>query len=214
MARVTRALSTRDMYSIKHSSFDLEGVWLDAMGSPETFGAWLIWGAEKNGKTWVTLMLSDMLSHLKKVLYISGEEGTGSAFVDALKRAKISPTNSRLKFRPYEPLPDLYKRLKMRDAAKIVILDNITVYNQELKNGALYKLLQDFPDVLFIFLAHEERGEPYTATAKLVKKLAKIIVHVQGLACIVGGRCKGGRLIIDEERALLYHGHEALNKSN
>lgn len=208
-----RALSPKNLYDKKHDEFAFDGVWYDAMQNPDKNGAWLIWGNEKNGKTWVTLILANYLSEFERVHYMSAEEGTGKAFIESLKRAKISPTNRSLHFGEYETVEELYIRLKRRNGPKVVIIDNITAYNDELKNGGFKKLLRDFPDVLFIFLAHEDRGEPYTATAKLVKRWAKIIFYVEGLACNISGRCKGGKVVVDEERAELYHGHQILNKA-
>lgn len=192
--------------------FEFDGIWQDVIGKPETNGLWLIWGPEKNGKTWCALMLADYLSQFERTLYISAEEGINKGFKDAIIRAQISALNKSLSFIDYETLPELADRLIRRKAPRIVLIDNITVYNDELKNGALRKLEKDFPNVLFIFLAHEDRGEPYTATAKLCKRLAKIIIHVEGLACIVSGRCPGGRAVIDEERATLYHGESILKR--
>lgn len=203
---MTRTLSIKNLYDKKHKTFAFDGVWLDVMGEPERHGAWIIWGQEKNGKTWFALKLAEYLSQKEKVLYISAEEGIGKAFVDACARAKISPHNKGLNFKEYEPMEEVSAYLKKRKSAKIVLIDNITIYQDELKNGHFRQLLKDHPEVLFIFLAHEERGEPYTATARLCRKLAKIIMHVQGLACHVSGRCPGGKIIIDEEKAAIYHG--------
>ena len=207
-----RALNVRNLFAMKHELFQLDGIWHDTIGSPERNGAWLIWGSEKNGKTWFTLLLSNYLSDFEKVHYISAEEGLCSDFIDTCRRAKINLFNKKLQFHGYEPLVDLYKRLKRRQAPKIVVIDNITIYNDELKNGALRKLLNDFPQMLFIFLAHEDRGLPYTATAKMTRKIAKRIFYIEGLSCQVSGRCPGGTLTIDEERAALYHGHSILNR--
>ena len=57
-----------------------------------------------------------------------------------------------------------------------------------------------------VLLAHMEKNEPYTATAKLAKKLAKIIIRVDGLTAFVSGRCPGGIITINEQTAQLYHG--------
>jgi hypothetical protein len=201
-----RAASAGTLYSIKHSYFEFEGYWEAVLGQPEKNGAWLIYGAEKNGKTWFALMLANYLSGFKRVLYISAEEGKGKAFVDSCIRAKIEPNNRSILFTEYETIEELNARLKSRNAPAIVVMDNLTMYSDELKNGGFRSLLNENPNVLFIFLAHEERGAPYTATAKLCKKLSKIIFHVQGLVSNVSGRCPGGRLIIDEQKAALYHG--------
>ncbi|MBD1394293.1 hypothetical protein [Mucilaginibacter glaciei] len=206
-----RALTTQNLFDIKHDVFELEGIWKKAMGEPERHGSWMIWGREKNGKTWFALLLAQMLSGILKVHYISAEEGTGKAFVDSLRRARINPFNEQIQWQRYESIETLYVRLKKRGAPKIVVIDNITVYTKELNNGKYEKLLKDFPDVLFIFLAHEEKGEPYTASAKLVKKLSKLIFYVEGLTVSVSGRVEGCKLTIDEERAALIYGQKTMN---
>ena len=59
-------------------------------------------------------------------------------------------------------------------------------------------------------------GEPYTATAKACRRYAKIIVRIQGLAAFVSGRVngRGGRIVIDEEKAALRFGDEINNTTN
>ena len=203
-----RNRTIKNLYDKKFDCFPFDGVWRATMGEPETNGAWLVYGAEKNGKTWFSLHLAEYLSSFASVLYISAEEGMGKTFVDACQRAQIEPTNRRLHFLEYIPVDELSAKLAKRKSAKVIIIDNCTVYADELKATALRKLLQKHPDKLFVFVAHEERNEPYTAAAKMAKKLAKIIVRVEGLACFVSGRCNGGTLTINEAKATLYHGDQ------
>ena len=201
-----RTLSVKNLYSQRFTTLSIGGKYQEAFGEPSDCGIWLIYGKEKNGKTTFALQLADYLSKLKRVLYISGEEGTDMEFTDSCKRAGIEETNCNIHFIDYELLEELYKRLESRKSESIIFIDNMTVYNDELKNGALRKLQREFPKKLFIFIAHEEAGEPYRATAKLCKRLAKIICHVEGWACDVSGRCPGGRILISEQKAALYHG--------
>lgn len=205
-----RALSVSNIYKKQHSTFPFEGIYKEIFGEPSTNGIWLIYGKEKNGKTWGTLLLADYISKFtNKVHYISAEEGTDKEFKEALKRARIDGKNKRLQFTEYETIPDLYKRLKKQRAPKVVVFDNATIYNDDLKAAGLKKLKQDFPNTLFIILAHEERNKPYTAMAVMASKLAKVIIRVQGLQLNVFGRVPGGVLNIDENKAVLYHGSAA-----
>ncbi len=203
---MTKVLSISNLYSKKHKCLQLDGVYEEVMGNPEACGAWLIYGLEKNGKTWFSLMLADYLSTQKRVLYISAEEGTDKAFIDACKRAGLDPNNRSIQFLEYTPIDELTDKLGKRNSADVIFIDNVTIYNDELKYGKLRSLLAQFPNKLFIFIAHEERKEPYTSTAKLIKKLAKVIAHVEGLSVHMSGRVPGGFLIIDEYKAKLYHG--------
>ena len=203
-----RSLSVRNLYDKKFNQFEFDGLYQRAFGHPESNGIWIIWGREKNGKTWWALKLADYLSRKTKVLYISAEEGTGMDFVSACKRAGISTSNSQLKFEEYLSIDELKAKLQSRKSAKVVLLDNCTIYADELRATALRQLIKDYPDKLFILIAHEEKREPYTALAKLARKLAKIIMHVQGLTAHISGRCPGGVISIDENKSALYWGSE------
>lgn len=203
---MARNLSVRNIYDKKFSEFQFTGHWQNAFGNPETNGIWLIWGIEKNGKTWFALLLANYLSLFKKVLYISAEEGVNKDFVAACKRAKLSDKNTQLKFNEYMSMEDLKVKLKSRKSADIVFIDNCTCYTDEFKPSEVQKLIREFPGKLFIFLAHEEKKEPYTAIAKQCKKIAKAIMHVKGLAAHVSGRVPGGVISVDETKAQLYWG--------
>ncbi|AZB07473.1 hypothetical protein EG344_00760 [Chryseobacterium sp. G0162] len=190
----------------------LTGIWLDIFGKPERNGKmWIIYGEEKNGKTWFSILLAQFLSLSEKILYISAEEGLGLSFQDVCKRANLDEKNKNFQAYGYVTLEDLKAHLKRRYAPKIIFIDNVTVYVEELKNGGLQSLMKDNPDKLFIFIAHEDRGEPYTATAKMIKRLADRIVRVQGLVATVGGRTKGGQFVVDQEKAMILHGSNIIN---
>jgi hypothetical protein len=202
-----RVMTLKNLLDKKHKTFSFTGDMAKVFGIPETHGAWLIYGNEKHGKTRFALQLAKYLATFKKVLYVSGEEGSSKAFVDTCIWAGLDPGKSRVGFLEYEPIEELDERLKKPKAPRIVVLDNLVVYGKEIGNGRILHLLKDHPDVLFIFMAHEERREPYPGPAKLARKLAKVIVRVEGLACVVSGRVPGGTLTIDEEKAELFHGN-------
>jgi len=206
----SRALTIRNIYDKKFKTFKFEGVWNDVFSDLETSGVILVYGIDKNGKTWFSLMFAKMLSYIEKVTYVSAEEGTCKTFVDNCRRAGITPANKSLLIEEYIPIDELSEKLSKRKSARIVFIDNMTIYNDELKNGIFRQLIKTHSDKLFVFIAHEERGEPYTATAKLCRKLAKVIVHVKGLACFVSGRVPGGTLMVDETKATLFHGQSII----
>ena len=209
-----RTLSAKNVYSIAARKFPFTGIWAEVFDQPERGGAWIIYGPEKNGKTSFALMLANYLSSLERVLYISAEEGMQDNFKRAMFRAGISPENRTLKFTDYLPIEDLKERLQKRKSERIIFLDNITVYKDELKDRVLWNLIKEHPTTTFIFLAHEEKGEPYTATAKACRRYAKVIVQVDGLVAFVSGRVngKGGRIVIDPEKAALRFG-DSINEN-
>lgn len=208
---MSRALTTKNVIDKKHKSFPFTGEWLEVFGQPEKAGAWLIYGKDKNGKTWGTLLLAAYLSSMEKVLFISAEQGISKSFKETVIRAKIDTNNRNLHYVGYITLEELYEILRRRYAPGVVVIDNASFYSDELTPKTLRNLLKDFPNTLFIILAHEERGAPYKATAIYTMKVAEIIINIKGLMMLVGGRCPGGELAIDEEKSALYHGQKKLS---
>jgi hypothetical protein len=209
---MAKLLSPQNLYSIVHKTFEFDGEYASTLGNPEMHGVWIIYGPEKHGKTKFSLKLANYLSCITKVLYVSAEEGTDSEFVKSCSEAGIKSSNSNIKFLPYTELIDLKKKLKSRRAPKIIFLDNATVYDDEFKRGGLKKFISDHPRTLIVVIAHEERKEPYTAAAKLAKKLAKIVVRVEGLTAFISGRCPGGVIAVDELKSEMFHGKIVQNE--
>lgn len=202
-----RVKTLKNLYEKKFVTFPFTGLWERAMGKPERTGCWICYGPEKNGKTTIALMLAEYLSGFERVLYVSAEEGTGRNFVDACRRAGLeTKTCTNLHFEEYIPIEELDEKLSGRKAAKIIFLDNLTIYSDELRAAEMTALMLKHDDKLFVFIAHEEKGAPYTAAGKRARKLAKVIIQVQGLTGFVSGRCPGGALTIDETKAALYWG--------
>lgn len=201
-----RPLSLEKLLNIRYRVFDFEGLWEKVFGQPEQSGIWILYGPEKNGKTWFALKIAEYLSSFKKVLYISAEEGTAKTFTDACKRAKVSTKSRNLKFTEYKPVDELESYLRRPHTPRIVFIDNMTVYGHEMNTVKLAKLTRDFPKVLFVFMAHEEKGEPLGAKGQMIKRLASVIIRIVGLTAFIGGRVPGGQISIDEEKAMLYWG--------
>lgn len=205
-----KAISISNMLKKKHSTFTFEPPWsLAFTETPSDSGIWLIWGKQKNGKTSFALMLAKYLASLRKVLYISAEEGTDKEFVDACRRSGVTENDKNLHFLEYTPLDEVRAILKRRNAPEAIFFDNLTVYRDDFKQNALQNLKNEFPEKLFIFLSHEDRNEPSPSVARNAIKLAKVIIHIKGLRALVSGRGEvGGEYQIDEQRAKLYWGDE------
>lgn len=201
-----RTLSVKQAYSKKFKTYDFEGIWAEVMGKPETTGGWIIHGDEKQGKSTFALMLANYLTRFGKVLYISAEEGVSQNIIRTMKRMGLDDTNKNFKITEYEEWEVLEERMKKRQCPKIIFIDNISKYIDEISKASLKNLLLTHPDKHIIFISHEERKLPDTAAGKYWRKMSKIIVRVEGLKAFVSGRCTGGELMIDEERAMLYHG--------
>ena len=205
-----RTHTLREVLDKKIKRLELDGIWKDVFGNPGRRGKlWLFYGAEKNGKTWFSILFANYLSQSEPILYLSAEEGLEESFQDVCHRANVDVTNRKFKAKGRGvTINELDEYLSKRYAPKIVFIDNVTVYVEELKNGGVQKLLNNHLDKIFVYIAHEERGEPYTATAKMISRLADRIVRIQGLKATVGGRTEGGKFLIDQQKAMILHGSQ------
>jgi len=180
-----------------------------SIGAAEERGIWLIYGPEKNGKTWLTLQLADDLStsSIRKLAYISAEEGTDDSFREACNRAGIT-TGTRITFYPYMPVDEIVEMFSKPRTSDIIFIDNLLVYQDELKGLALRRLSEALPNKLLVCVAHEERKKPYPASAQTAKKLAKVIINVKGLKAFIVSRFapQGGEIIINDDMSEMYWG--------
>ena len=208
---MARGISAKTLLNKKFKTFVFDGIWEKVLGEQERGGIWVIYGNEKNGKTTLALLLSEYLTKFENLNFISAEEGTGFTFQQNLSRAKIDFKKSNIKFYDYLEIDEIENMLSKRQSAKIMVFDNATAYVDDLKTAVLRKLKRMYPDVLFIIMAHMEKNEPTTAMAKLAKKLCNVYFRIEGLTAFVGGRCPGGKIIINEQTAELFHGSQIKN---
>lgn len=179
----------------------------EAIGPATLRGCWLIYGAEKNGKTWVALRIAKELARHERVVYISAEEGLEDSFKAAVIRAGLTAAD-KINTEEYINIDKIVEKYKWPKAANVIILDNLTVYTDEMKPSELKKKLIDkLPNKLIILIAHEERREAFPALARMAKKIASVVINVRGLkAFIISRFATGGEIIIDEEKSTLYWG--------
>lgn len=206
---MARSKTTLNLFQKKSTSLVAltHPVLQSVIGNSERKGCWIIYGFEKNGKTWFTLKLVKELAKHERVAYISAEEGLDKSFTDAIWRAGIT-TSDDILWDEYLSVDEIIEKFQKQRSANIIVIDNLTMYSDELKPTELKKKLLDaLPNKLIIFVAHEERKEAYPAIARMAKKLAKVIFHVEGLKAFVTSRFSpGGEITIDEEKSEIFHG--------
>lgn len=181
----------------------------EAIGAAEMRGIWLFYGPEKNGKTWFVLQVAKDLAanSRKKIAYISAEEGMDESFRLACERAGITP-DTRILFDEYLPIDELIEKFSKPKTADIIFIDNLFVYGNELPRNGVRNLSNALPDKLLVLVAHEERKEPYPASARDAKKLAKVHVNIKGLKAFVVSRFspQGGEIVINDDLSEMYWG--------
>ena len=120
--RQRRTKSVATVLSKVFKPMQFEGMWQEVFGLPEMKGLWLIYGAEKNGKTWIGLKIAEYMTSFAKTLYVSAEQGTDMDFQNSLKRAKMDYKNKLIQFIEYESFEELDERLSKHKAPRIVVI--------------------------------------------------------------------------------------------
>ena len=211
MQRSLTARNLLDKRTGKTVVFD-NPLFTESIGEAEMKGCWLIYGSEKNGKTWFTLQMARSLARFERVAYISAEEGTDLSFRMACERANITSGDNIL-FDEYLSVEEITRKFSRPKTPNILVIDNLTIYPDEFKYFGIRDLLNALPNKLIIFVSHEERKEPSPACAKMAKKLAKVVVNVKGLrAFIVSRFAEGGSIEINEEMSEMYWGEKTVFK--
>jgi len=206
-----RSLTVKNLYDKRTGeTVEFQNTILErAIGKAEKKGIWLVYGYEKNGKTWFVLTLARDLAASGKVAYISAEEGTDESFKGACRRAGIT-LDTRITFDEYISIDEIIEKFSKPRQPDIIFIDNLVVYQDELSGLGIRRLSEALPNKLIICVAHEERKEPYPAAARMAKKLAKVYVHVKGLKAFVVSRFapQGGEITISEDLSEMYWGAE------
>lgn len=176
---MAKAISNKNVIDAHFEVADFSGKWLDSFGKPELRGAWTIYGGSGCGKTTFALELCKYLSSFCRVAYDTLEQGLSLSFQTAWKRVNMTEAGAQVVVLDKESIADLRERLSKRKSPDVVIIDSITCLVGFTKRDFV-SLLHDFPNKLFIFLAHEKNGKPDPAIAETVRRLSEVKIHVEG----------------------------------
>ncbi len=190
---------------------EFEGEWKASFGKPELKGVWLVYGASGSGKTTFLMKLAKYLTNFGRVAYDSLEQGISLSLQTAWKRVGMHEAGNKIVLWDREGVADIRVRLKKRRSPSVVIIDSLP-YLHGFNFRELTRLKEQFPNVLFVFIAHEKKGEPEGSLARRIKYDAEIKIHVQGFQAFVTTRYEvkekgeGGQpFVIWEEGAKRYH---------
>lgn len=204
-----RALSTQNIFDkkYKHVLEFQNPLFERAFGPVQRKGMLLIYGPEKNGKTWLALQLAKDLAATEKVAYISAEEGADMSFKLAIKRAGIT-TGTKIAWEEYIPIETIVEKYSKPRTADVIFIDNLSVYNDEITSRNIKRFVDQFPNKLFIPIAHFDRGVPQPASARQAKKFARAYVEVKGATAFVVSRFapQGGVISINDDLSEMYWG--------
>lgn len=177
---MAKALSNRNVCDANFKVADFTGEWLATFGKPELRGAWIIFGESGSGKTHFALsLLAYLTQFVDKAAYDTIEQGLSLSFKNSWLDANMAEVGNKVVVYSKEQIPALRERLRKRKSPQVVVMDSITAL-VGFTRSTFASLMDEFPDKLFIFIAHEENGKPYPAVARHVRKLAEVKIRVEG----------------------------------
>lgn len=199
---IERPVTVTDLYKKKLDVLRFDGLWEMAIGKPEVRGSWIIWGESSSGKTRFGLQLAKYLTQFGKVLYDSLEEGLSESLRQSFKAERMEDVKQNIHLLDKEKMPELVKRLGLRKSAKFVMIDSIQYTFMDIET---YKrLLETFPDKLFIFISHSKGKDPKGSLAESVRYDANVKIYIEGYKAFIKSRYKG----ITEDYVIWHEGAE------
>jgi len=182
-----RALSNMNVQAARFETAAFDGAFLRSFGRPELRGSWLVYGGSGCGKTTFVMQLCKYLTRFRRVAYNSLEQGLSLSLQRAWSRVGMEEAGSRIVLLQKESLKDISSRLRRKHAPGVVVIDSLH-YWLGFRMCDYMKLREEFPSTLFIFTAHEKRGEPRGMMAQNIRYDAEIKIRVEGYKAFVTTR--------------------------
>lgn len=174
-----RAYSNVNVMQARFRTAPFDGAWLASLGRPELRGAWIVYGGSGSGKTTYIMQLCKYLTRFGRVAYNSLEQGLSLSLQKVWERVGMIEVGSRIVLLNKESLEEVRERLDHKGAPDIVVIDSVN-YWFEFYMRDYFKLKEDYPKTLFIFVAHEDKGKPKGSIAKSIRYDADIKIRVEG----------------------------------
>ena len=187
-----RALSIQNLIDYTPKKLGFTGRWLDAMGDPEPYGSWIIWGASGNGKTRFAVQLVKYLMSFEglRIAYNGLEEGMSETYRRAIIDTGLQmEKQSRYVFWDGFDYEDMMERLKRKRSPNVVVIDSLQYLN--ITYDQYKELVRKYPKKLFIWISHESGTEPKGGTAQSIKYNSNIKIRVHNYYATIISRYKG-----------------------
>ena len=187
-----RALSIQNLIDYTPKTLGFTGRWLDAMGDPEPYGSWIIWGASGNGKTRFAVQLVKYLMSFEglRIAYNGLEEGMSETYRRAIIDTGLKmEKQSRYLFWDGFDYEDMMERLKRKRSPNVVVIDSLQYLN--ITYDQYKELVRKYPKKLFIWISHESGTEPKGGTAQSIKYNSNIKIRVHNYYATIISRYKG-----------------------
>lgn len=182
-----RAISNKNVLAAKFEVADFDGAFLASFGRPELRGAWIIYGSSGCGKTTFVMQVCKYLTRFRRVAYNSLEQGLSLSLQKAWERVGMAEVGNRIILLNKEQLKELRTRLKKKQSPDVIVIDSVH-YLRRFNMDQYQTLRDEFPDKLFIFISHENAGQPKGMMAQNIRYDSEIKIRVEGYKAFVTTR--------------------------
>lgn len=183
-----KQIPNKQIGKTKFKAMEFEGDWLRSFGRPELSGSWLVYGGSGSGKTTFMLQLAKYLTNFSRVAYDSIEQGLTLSFQKAWERTNMIEVGNRFTLIEKESTKkEIWDRMAKRNSPNVLIIDSVN-YMQDLNKKEYINLLSNFPNKLFIFVAHEKNKQPMGMLANFIRYNSDIKIHVEGYKAFITTR--------------------------
>lgn len=183
-----KQIPNKQIGKTKFKAVEFEGDWLRSFGRPELSGSWLVYGGSGSGKTTFMLQLAKYLTNFSRVAYDSIEQGLTLSFQKAWERTNMIEVGNRFTLIEKESTKkEIWDRMAKRNSPNVLIIDSVN-YMQDLNKKEYINLLSNFPNKLFIFVAHEKNKQPMGMLANFIRYNSDIKIHVEGYKAFITTR--------------------------
>lgn len=193
-----RAISIKNFINKKFTTMNIPLILKAFLGAPECSGSWIVFGESGNGKTTFSLQLMHFLCDEYKSAYLSLEEGMKLTFQKAVRDANLLAKGSKVTLWHDLGLLDLRKKLNESRSPRIIFIDSVQYLRshdkstQEISKFDYIELLREFPNKLFVFISHADKGKPKGSLADSIYFGSDICIEVKDFVAIpTKNRCGG-----------------------
>ena len=203
---MARALSVKDILSMKKAVLPFEGKWADVFGQPERTGIWFVRGSSGNGKTSFVMQLCKELCKYGRVAYDSLEEGDSLTVQESFIRHGITAANRRLQLLNSEPVAELSERMSRPKSPDFYVIDSFQY--AQISYREYIKFKEAHRDKLVVFTSHADGRNPEGRAARSVMYDSTLKIWVEGYRAFSKGRFIGatGEFVVWDEGVAKYVG--------
>ncbi|WP_107039929.1 ATP-binding protein [Brumimicrobium mesophilum] len=198
-----QATSIQKFVKKKFKVMAFKGTWKELLGTPATNGSWIIYGDSGHGKTTFSMKLIKYLSSFKKCAYVPLEEGLHLTFQMAVKEANLLSSSSRIKLWEDYTVEDIDEELSKPRAPEIIFIDSAQYFKSneksvnELTKFEYKELSKRYPNVIFIYISHAEKGDPKGGLAKSIYFGSHVCLEVKDFSVSPMKNRYGGKVSFD-----------------